>query len=159
MSQNSHYVLCKNYKNNELICMNYELTKGFKFKPKNKISYNGIKVDEMIIINPSFVEKILKRKVKRKLDSYLKFLISILEDDNDDPTSLRNALNDLEKYKRTVINKYRDYLDKNYIDLLLKKINVLEKELKAKLILLIEKNVYDKNLEGEKESEHQRRGR
>lgn len=155
MNQNNRYVLCKNNKSDELVCLNYDITKGFKFKPKNEINYNGVKVNEMVIINPSFIEKILKRKIKKKLDLYLQFLIRLLDDGTEDPTSLRHALTDLDKYRRTIINKYRVYLEKKYVDLLFKKIDVLERELKAKMLLITQKsNDYEEEYEQER-----RRGR
>ena len=128
--------------------------KGYKFKPKNEVNYNGVKVNEMVIINPSFIEKVLKRKIKKKLDLYLQFLIRLLDEGTEDPTSLRFALTDLDKYRRTIINKYRNYLEKKYIDLLLKKIDVLERELKAKMFLTMQNDVYEEEYEQER-----RRGR
>ena len=44
-----------------------EKINGYKIKPKNSFDYKNIKVNSMIIIKPSFIEKILKKKIKRKL--------------------------------------------------------------------------------------------
>ena len=38
---------------------------GFLFTPSNKIYHDGITVTKMTVVNFSFVEKILKRKIKR----------------------------------------------------------------------------------------------
>lgn len=154
MNKNNRYILCKSKKSDEIVYLNYDSTKGFKFKPKNEISYNGIKVNQMVVINPSFIEKVLKRKIKKKLDLYLQFLIKLLDEGSEDPTSLRHALTDLEKYRRTIINKYRNYLEKKYIDLLIKKLDVLERELKAKMFLMLQNNDYEEEYEQER-----RRGR
>lgn len=153
MKENNHYALCKSKLGKELVYINYQFSDGFKFKPKNEINYNGVKVNEMVVINPSFIEKVLKRKIKKKLDLYIQFLIRLLDEGTEDPTSLRHALNDLDRYRRTIINKYRNYLDKKYIELLLKKLDVLERELKSKLI-----SCMSKQPEQEYESER-RRGR
>lgn len=155
MKTSNRYVLCKNSKNKEIVYINYDVKDGFKFKPKNKVKYSGVKVNEMVIINPSFIEKVLKRKVKNKLDKYLQVLIALLESEDEDPTSLRHALNDLEKYRRTVINKYRIYLDKKYVDLLLKKLDVIERELKEKLFFCLQKEIQPE----EELQETHRRGR
>lgn len=154
MKESSRYILCKKKHEQELIYLNYDIKGGFKFKPKNKVEYSGVKVNEMVVINPSFIEKVLKRKIKKKLDSYLHFLIMLLDNEDTDPTNLRHALNDLEKYRRTVINKYRNYLDKKYIDLLLKKMDVLERELKTKVLLALAKEPVEEEYEQER-----RRGR
>ena len=154
----NRYVLCKSKQSSELVYLNYSAKDGFKFKPKNEVTYNGIKVNEMVIINQSFIEKVLKRKIKRKLDLYLQFLINLLDSEDEDPTNLRFALNDLDKYRQTIINKYRNYLDKKYVNLLLKKIEVLERELKEKLFFALQKSVREQNYEQDYEQER-RRGR
>ena len=107
--------------------------KGYKINPKNNYSYDGIKVNEMIIIKPSLIEKIIKRKVKNKLDYYLKLIIDNL-DGNDSDDDTRIALDDLQRYKKIINDKYSIYLDEKYMALLNKKINVFERELKNNLL-------------------------
>lgn len=108
--------------------------KGFKVKPRNKIKYEGVKVNEMVIINPTFIDKVLKRKTKKKLESYLQFVISLLDEEDTDPSRLAIVLNDLTRYKSIIKNNYRIYLDKLYYELLMKKISVIESELKTRLM-------------------------
>lgn len=111
--------------------------RGFKVKPLNNIKYDGVKVEKLLIINPSFVEKVLKRKTKRKLEKYLEFIISILDsDDGNNSDKIAIALNDLTRYKSIIKNNYRVYLDKLYYDLLMKKIDVIEKELRVRKMYL-----------------------
>lgn len=133
MKKKSYMIAKSNYEG-ELIFVNYEKLDGFKVTPKNKISYPGIKVNSLIIVKPSFIEKILKKKVKRKLEYYLQYIISIIDDESQDDTGLRSALNDLSRYREVVEYKYRKFLDDKYINLLLKKISLLEREIKSKLI-------------------------
>ena len=91
----------------------------------------------MLIIKPSFVEKVLKRKTKRKLEKYLEFIINILDsDDSNNSGKIEIALNDLTRYKSIIKNNYRIYLDNLYYELLMKKIDVIEKELKVRKMYL-----------------------
>ena len=111
--------------------------RGFKVKPLNNVNYDGVKVDKLLIIKPSFVEKVLKRKTKRKLEMYLEFIINILEsEDGNDSGKINIALNDLNRYKSIIKNNYRVYLDKLYYDTLMKKIDVIEKEIKVRKMYL-----------------------
>ena len=72
-------------------------------------------------------------------------------DDNDtDITDLRAALNDLTRYKEIVKHKYQHYLDEKYSKLLLQKIELLEQELKNKVI-------YYQEPEEKEMEEHKRR--
>lgn len=149
-----HYYIYKKGNNREIIYIDYNSLKGFDFEPKNNVKYDGIVVNKMVIVKPSMIEKILKRKIKRKLDLYLKLIIKYIEsDDSDNGDTLREALNDLSKYKNIINYKYKKYLDEKYLKILLKKISILEYELNSKLMNL--KNI-DYNYEDEKTS-HRRR--
>lgn len=128
-------LLVKNNKFQKIKKINLKKLKGFSFKPKNKSLKNGVKVNKLVIINPSFTETILKKKIKNKLELYLRFIISLLdEDDDSDITDLRAALNDLTRYRQIIEKKYLLYLDKKYGEMLLRKIDMLEEELKKKIV-------------------------
>lgn len=139
-------------KNKQLILIksiDYNKLKGFQVKPKRNIE-QGIQINKMVLINKSFIKKIIEKKNKIKLEHYLKYIISLIENEEEDGTSLKIALNDLEKYKRTIINTYRLYLESKYIELLLKKIEVYEHELRKKIVFH-EMYSQEKELENTKE--------
>ena len=147
-----HYYVCKKGNEREIIYLDYNKLKGFDFEPKNNVKYDGIIVNKMIIIKPSMIEKVLRRKIKRKLDLYLKLIIKYIESDDDSGDVLREALNDLTRYKNIVEYKYRKYLDEKYLNILLKKIELLEYELNSKLVSF--KNL---DYEIEEKTSHRRR--
>lgn len=149
MTNIRHYSLHKDTERKKILLFQSKKEVGFQFAPKHSSDYMGMSVDKMVVINPSFVEKVLKKKVKRRLDLYLQFIVNILDDEDTDPTGLREVLNDVERYKRIIINKYQLYLDEKYINLLLKKIDILSNEIKMKLVYAREPI--------EKEIEHEQR--
>lgn len=106
---------------------------GYIIKPKNTMKYEGIVVNSMTIIDDYLIKTLLKKKIKKKLDMYLQFLITVLEEDDTDGGHLMFALNDLERYRRIVINNYKKYLEDKYIKLLMNKMDLIEQELKAKI--------------------------
>ena len=129
------YLLVKDNHEKRFTNIDYKKLNGFKFNPKNRVENNGIMVNEMILINPSFIESVLKRKTKKKLELYLRFIISLIENESDASSDdLREALDGLVRYKGIVENKYRRYLDERYANMLIKKIELLEQELKTKII-------------------------
>ncbi len=132
----NYKLITKNKYKNKKINLALKNEKGYKIKPKNKIKYDGVVVNEMMIINPSFIEKLLKRKISIKLDHYLQYIISVLDDDSSDTGRITTVLSDLNRYREIVKNTYRNYLNEKYIELLLKKIELLEYELKKKLMIL-----------------------
>lgn len=135
-----HYYLSTEDYNGEIVYIDYSKTKGFKVTPKNQIKYDGVMVNQMVIINPSFIEKVLKRKIKRKLDSYLQYILQILEmienGEDEDGSLIEIVLNDLDRYRRTIMNNYREFLEQRYVELLMKKIALLERELRIKEVYL-----------------------
>ncbi|MBR6690064.1 MAG: hypothetical protein IKL65_01875 [Bacilli bacterium] len=148
-----HYYVCKKGDERQIVLLNYDKLKGFGFSPKNNVQ-DGIIVNKMVIIKPSMIEKVLRRKIKRKLDLYLKLIIKFIEsDDNSSGDTLREALNDLSRYKNIIEYKYKKYLDEKYLKILLKKIALLEYELNSKFINLEQ---YNYEYEEEKTS-HRRR--
>lgn len=139
-----HYYINKKTSNKEIIYLDFDKLKGIDFSPKNKIKYDGIVVNKMVIIKPSMIEKILKRKIRKKLDLYLKLIIKFIEsEDSDNGESLREALNDLTRYKNIIMHKYMKYLDEKYLRLLSKKISLLEYEINSKLVSI---NEYEEEL-------------
>ena len=133
-----YFISKKNYKG-EVVFVNYDKANGYKLNPKNNYQYDGIKVNEMIVIKPSLIEKIIKRKIKNRLDFYLKIIIENLDGDNDDDT--RIALGDLERYKKVIKEKYSIYLDEKYMALLNKKIGLIENELNNSLNYVKEEEI------------------
>ena len=130
-----HYYVCKKGNNKEIIYLDYDKLKGFDFEPRNNVKYDGIVVNKMVIIKPSMIEKVLRKKIKRKLNLYLNLIIKFIEsDDSDNGDALMEALNDLTRYKNIINYKYKKYLDEKYLNILLKKIALLEYELNSRLI-------------------------
>ena len=76
-------------------------------------------------------------------------MIAVVEDEDNDPGDISEALNEISRYKSIIVNKYKKYLDEKYITLLLKKINFLEEELKQKLIY-VDDLQYEEELKSKK---------
>ena len=126
-----NYIVAKKKNNGELTFINYSKMDGFKITPKNNIEYPGIEVNSLLLIKPSFIEKVLKRKNKIKLNYYLNYIIEESEDSDSD---MREVLDNIERYKGIIEYKYRKYLDDRYINLLNRKLNLVEKKIKTRLI-------------------------
>ena len=146
-----HYYVCKKGNDRQILYIDYDKLKGFGFSPRNSVK-DGIIVNKMVIVKPSMIEKVLRRKIKRKLDLYLKLIVKFIEsDDSSSDDTLREALNDLSRYKNIIEYKYKKYLDEKYLKILLKKIALLEYELNSKFINL-EQYEYE-----EEKTSHRRR--
>lgn len=135
--QKKRYVVQKDRKKAEKVTFSCKKIDGFHITPHNRVNHPGISVNSMLLVKPSLIEKLLKKKNQRKLDYYLQYIISLINSDEgttDDDSTLRTALNDLTRYREIVEYKYRKYLDDKYINLLLKKIALLEHEIKSRMV-------------------------
>ena len=102
------YIISKNKNQESVTLINYD-SNGFNFKPLNKVKYPGIKVNSLVIVNQSFIEKILKRKIKKRLDLFVKLMITVVEDEDNDPDDVMKALNELARYKSIIVNtRYKE---------------------------------------------------
>ena len=128
-----HYI-CDKETNDNVSCNLTEISiNGFKIKPKNQIKYDGILVSSLTVTNPVFIENILKRKTKRKLNAYLQFLIESLEDDTTSGDELALILEDAMKYRMMIIERYAKYLKKSDIKELIMRVNFIEEELRMRI--------------------------
>ena len=91
-------------------------------------------VDSVVFFNRSFIEKLLKKKLSRKLNYYLEYIMLLLNDDDASGASIREALNDLSRYRSIVEYKYQEFLDQEFLEEFYKQMTKLEKELKMRLL-------------------------
>lgn len=147
--KNNNYTIARTKNNGEITFINYNEMNGYRITPKNTVKYPGIEVNSLLLVKPSFIEKVLKRKNKIKLNHYLNYII---EQSDDDDSDYRAVLDNIDRYKGIIEYKYRKYLDDKYINLLNKKIDLLEKKIKTRLIYkeidLENKRINNKEIRG-----------
>ena len=143
MVSNKYYCITRKGSAGDIVYFDYgKLSSGYDITPRNRFSYDGIQVNKLIIIKTTFIEKLLRKKIKKKLESYLQHVIDLLDDDDDaNDGVLSEVLNDLTRYKDILEYKYRQHLNQEYVSLMIKKINILEYELKLKLMCYQPKNL------------------
>lgn len=128
-----YYIACKDDKGIIYGHIDCESIQGFDIKPQNNIPYAGVEVGHLTLVEPELIKKVLKRKIKRKLNTYLNFLMAMVDDEDNDSDALVLVIDDLERYKSIIINKYSKFLDKRYLSAMLKKIGFVERELSRKI--------------------------
>lgn len=125
--------VCMRSSNGSIIMINKKDLTGLTFNPKKSKDY-GITVSKMIIVKPDIVKKLLIKSTKRKLNMFIRILADLADDDSTTDESLREALNDLSRYRNIVEYKYNKYLEEKYRENLIAKIDILEGEIKKKII-------------------------
>ena len=131
------FVVTKDENTQTITYKEYDSLKGYDFKPKNKLSKEDIiNVDEMVIINPSLIEKLISKKCKKTLERILKLISFIYDDDETGEESVTLALNEIAKFKELLDTKYKEYMKEKEYKLMLKKLEILENEVKLRKLYL-----------------------
>jgi hypothetical protein len=96
------------------------------------------KDDERIGIIKFYDDEVISRVIKRSIDNRFKKLLELIADieesDEDPSQGYLFCLDEAEKFKREMINKYNKFLKKTQLEFINKKIELIEKDMKNKLI-------------------------
>lgn len=116
----------------EIEAINDDL-QGFVYKTRKNPKY--LEISEITIINPEIINALIKynfdKKYKKILELYLKAI------DSGDESSEGNfllALDEVARLKSIIITKYSRFLKKKGEEQFLKRLKILENELRAKII-------------------------
>lgn len=145
---NPKYILIKKRPKNKAVCIEkgYKL-EGLMIKPLNKIKYDGIVVHSMVVLKPCMIDNILKKKIEKKLDMHLKYIVEdASEDDSDDTTGLIQSKNEIDKLRNLLEFKYRKYLEDQYVDRVLKKLSLLYNEVESKINYKLQREYLKKQI-------------
>jgi len=157
---NKSYYIAKNKKKKEIVSFELEKLDGYQVKPKTKKN-DSIEVSKIIFVNREFSEKIIRKKIDKKISALLEELKGIDEDDSgNNEGAIRKSLMDAEKLRLQIINTYVKYLGHTYEGLTLKKLQIIIEQLRYKLyyIEMIKREIYMNQMGYGKEKEG-RRGR
>lgn len=108
---------------------------GFLMSSRNKMfNINGSDINKIIIIDRTLAYPLASRKALSKYERLLSKLTDLLIDDDDSGDSLREALNQIEKFRLEIKNKYRKFLKQKELEMMSKKLVVLQKEANRRLM-------------------------
>ena len=103
---------------------------GLNVNPKNEVPGLDIKAKKVIIVDNELTEEYIRKRVNRKIDKIIKFMLRILNDEGTTEDDTGMVLDEINRLKGIIINKYRKYmLDSEYKSTLTKLI-LIEEEFK-----------------------------
>ena len=141
MGENKNFFLEKDKNTKETIYIEYKNIDGYKIKPKTK-KEDAIEVTKIVFASPTLAEKIIKKKIDKKIAYLLNILDSLDEDNSDSGDVIRKSLVEAERLKLMIISTYVKYLGSTCQSLTLKKIQIIINELRLKLYMLKDSNNY-----------------
>ena len=108
---------------------------GFMMGTKGKVySVKSYKVRDIAVYSSVLAGPIVSIQVAKKYDKLIKYLTELLVSDDDTGDAMREALNQIEKFRLMVKNKYRDFLEKNELEFMSKQLTKLKKIANQKLV-------------------------
>jgi len=145
MAVTSRFLIVKEKDKKEIKYFDYDKLDGYSLTAKKDIHFaDAIDINRVIIINPSFIDKIATRKLNAKFNKLINMMQVVCDNDEDETgEGYRIALDEAYKLKMELLNKYNKFIDEEKLELMIKKIEILEDELKLREEILI-KNIEQK---------------
>lgn len=139
---NRSYSVSRDKKSCESVYFEYDKIDGYQVNPKAK-KKNQIEVSKIVFVNDSMSEKVIRKKIDKKIAYLLSQLKVIEEDATGDEGNIKRCLMDAEKLRMQIINNYVKYLGHTYHSLTLKKIQIIINQLRFRLYTV--KNIEREN--------------
>lgn len=144
MGTEQRFLVVKNNENKEIKYFEYNKINGYSVMPKSNVKFeDAINVKKMILINPSLIQKMIDKKIKKKLE-YLINLLAVVCENDAESDGLYLALDEAERLRMETINKYKHYMEQEKFEMFQKKIDILEDELKLRIKCINKEETYEK---------------
>lgn len=130
------YFIHKIHKDLEMV--SFPVIEGYSFKPKS-LNSSYIKVNEVRMVDRDMIEKILTMKFDKAFKRVVALVMHVLEDEEADEGDTTIVLGEVELVREILLNRYQKFLDKEKEELFLKKLRLLENELRMKQVKIKQK--------------------
>ena len=123
------YVIDENNDNAKLIYYNVNI-EGLDITPKNDVPGLSIKAKKVVLVDPILQDSFINKKINKKIDKIIKFMIRILNDEGTTDEDTGMVLDEINRLKGIIINKYRKYMKESEYKSILTKLILIEEEFK-----------------------------
>lgn len=123
-----------------------DLSQGILFGVRNK-SYKigGDTISHLIIYHKKLAHSIAFKQVEKKYQKLLSIVPDLLVSDDESGESIREALNQIEKFRQIIKNKYRNYLKQKELEQMSKKLIILQRNAQERLMEIQKSNFLSKH--------------
>lgn len=146
MAENKKYFIVKDRNDLSITYFEFDKVHGYDLHPRNVKIKDAIDVDQIVIINPSMMQKLAFRKVDAKFQKIVKLLMFVLSSENDDDGTggtYQESLNEISKLRMEILVHYKNKLKEADFEEFNRKLDMLEQELRLRLYYL--QMTYSKN--------------
>ena len=123
------YIIDKDNPNEKLLYYNVNVV-GLSVTPNKSVPGYNVIAKKLTLVDPELREAYIKQKINKKLDKVIKFMIKILNDEDTSDEDAGIVLDEINKLKGIIINKYKEYMLESEYKALLTKLILIEEEFK-----------------------------
>ena len=122
----------------------YEEKKSYSFTPKK--GYKRVK--KITVLDKDMVSSILEDKIEKKYNLLIKIIYDLITSDDTTSGDVLAAYTELDRIRNILLYKYNEYIRKEFIDKYLKKLYVLELELKKVHVMELTEEIEENKSKG-----------
>ena len=123
------YIIDKDNPNEKLLYYNVNVV-GLSVTPNKSVPGYNVIAKKLTLVDPELREAYIKQKINKKIDKVIKFMIKILNDEDTSDEEAGIVLDEINKLKGIIINKYKEYMLESEYKALLTKLILIEEEFK-----------------------------
>ena len=114
---------------------------GYTFRPKvSKKDY--IKVSEVTIVDKQMIDKILSTKFDMSFKKVVNMASYVINDEDADDDAVRMVLDEVELVRQILLSRYQKFINHEKEQLFLKKLRLIENELRMKQVQIKQRIMY-----------------
>ena len=121
------YVVIHKQKDSKLVYHDVNVD-GLSVLPVNRVKNLSIKAKKVVLADPLLQTEYVKQRINRKIDKIIMAMLRILSEDDYSSEDAGMVLDEINKFKGIVINKYKKYLEINDYKSYLTKLILIEEE-------------------------------
>lgn len=133
------YLINKGHKDESVVRIR-ELD-GYTFRPRLNRD-NLVKVNKVTVIDRVMIDKILSMKFNKAFNKLAAMAMQVINDDDSDEGDAEIVLDEAELVKQVLLNRYQKFLSYEKEQLFLKKIRLIEHEMRLKQEKIKRKAIY-----------------
>lgn len=138
------YLINKNHCDDSVVSISK--LDGYNFKPRSGKG-NYIKVSNVKIVDKVMIDKILSMKFDKSFKQLVALALRVINDEDADETAAEVVLDEVELLRQILLNRYQKFLNHEKEQLFLKKLRLIENEMRMKQVQIKRKAVYLEQME------------
>ncbi len=135
-----------NKKHHDESIVSFKDVDGYTFKPRSK-NDSYIKVKAVKIVDKVMIDKILTMKFDKLFRQVVAMAMHVINDEDASEDDAQIVLDEVELVREILLNRYQKFLNYEKEQLFLKKLRLIENEMRLKQVKIKQKALYLEQME------------